>query len=918
MSVAIPLWKRILVVTCIAIAWISGVQVACALQSKGITDSQSAFAHWSPNVSTGNSLTLDNAELAFRAKPHTLADIRKPLTEDLTTFSAKENGWGSIYLVWNAHSWCGVGQFSPTPFGRLYSVSVVDGNVQHVNHRGIHLDNFRWVRIRLGKNYISFAYSNDGQSWVTLRTIKRPPELSGAPHFAVAGKYYQASENPFDPVPTLQTAHSSEEEEINGQTHGQLTSGSIQDLNITATPPDRLKLTDDELKAAIAPVADPVMALLKDHKDDPTYEQISSLYPVMKFPREVVGVPLHPLDIGVDYLGRLNVNPHQPVAWLEVGDPSTALVSDKDKPFQRRLFKGYIPIDILTSTRNRVEYTLTILGWSDGFQVNQPLYAYLMLSARSIGGALPKVISLTSPGNKKHTWKLESTNGVSGQVAIRFRFPDPDTAEKVSSQNFADVMNASARLWQQKLAPAIRFVVPDSRVMNAYRALLAYSMLDADTINGYLEPHDGAGFYEDMFGKSISMYVMMLDQYGLHDYAANILASQIHFQKPDGLYTENCGLDDPGSFLIGLVEHYWITDDKQWLKNVAPAIVKQAEWIIRSRSESQGKGVAQGLIKFRPYNDYVAPTFDYLGNVECAVGLLDAGEALKALGDLHGEAFIHAAEDYRKDILASMDSAMFVYDGQPLLPMEPDTHRLLRIQDYQAGGYYGLTASPLLETGFLPPHDTRTSWIVDALEKRGGLVAGLMEFNEGIDHAYSYGYLLNALKLGEVHKTLLGFWSMLAFGMTRDTYSPVEVTMIRTGENELTLPHLYSCTQQLKLLRSILLREDGDVLELGEGVPRAWLQSGENLTVTSAPTKFGEVSYSLVSLSAGTIHVRIVPPSRHVPKEIRLHLRVPGSLVIDSIHNTPNTDVDFAGETITFHDLRRPIEFQVHLKQERG
>lgn len=53
--------------------------------------------------------------------------------------------------------------------------------------------------------------------------------------------------------------------------------------------------------------------------------------------------------------------------------------------------------------------------------------------------------------------------------------------------------------------------------MEAYQAWFTYSMLDADTINGYIEPHDGAGFYEEMFANSLSLHTMALDQYGLHD-----------------------------------------------------------------------------------------------------------------------------------------------------------------------------------------------------------------------------------------------------------------------------------------------------------------------------------------------------------------------------------------------------------------
>ena len=59
----------------------------------------------------------------------------------------------------------------------------------------------------------------------------------------------------------------------------------------------------------------------------------------------------------------------------------------------------------------------------------------------------------------------------------------------------------------------------------------------------------------------------------------------------------------------------------------------------------------------------------------------------------------------------------------------------------------------------------------------------------------------------------------MAYGMSRGTYAAVECTAIRTGENYWTLPHTYSNTQQLRLLRNMLLREDGDKLWIGQAIP---------------------------------------------------------------------------------------------------
>jgi hypothetical protein len=900
-------------IVCAALMGLSVIQAARAFQTSVVRQPSTATP-WTATVSHGDSASFHDGRFSFHAMPGRRADISRPLAQNLITFSARMSGWGSIYLVWNPNAWCALGQISPTPFARIYSAAVINGHIEQAKHRGVHLDSFRWMRIRLGENYISFAYSEDGQHWIMLRTISRPKEFSGAPHIAMAGKYYTSTDELFGSANVSIISHAPAEE-VNGQTHGDWTDGQIQDLKIAATPPGKARLTDEELGIAVAPQPDPVMKLLSKTKNDPTYAQVVHLYPPMRFPREVVGVPLHPLDIGVDYLGRLNVNPSAPVAWLGIGAPSTPL-GEPGKPLERRLFHGYLPIDILSATRDGVEYKMTVMGWSEGFSVERPLYAYIQLNMRSIGGKLPAVVFLLSPEGKKRTWRLTSKDGSSSQISIKMQFPDPNTAVQVPSEEFQSKMNETTKLWEERLSLATRFEVPDQRVMDAYRAWLAYSMLDTDTIDGRPEPHDGSGFYETMFGNSVSVYTMMLDEYGLHDYSARILQTQIHFQRPDGLYTAECGLVDPGAFLMGLAEHYRITGDKQWLESVAPAIIKQANWIIRTRNEAPKNGITQGLIKFRPYNDYLMPTFNYFGNVKCALGLLDAGEVLEELGIPEGKEFVNSAQSFRADILASMDASAFVSNGQTLLPMEPDTHRLLKLEDYNAGGYYGLTASPLLATGFLAPHDKRATWIVDALEKRGGLLAGLCEFNGGIDHAYTFGYLLNELKLGNVRKTILGFWSMFAFGMTRSTYSPVEVTMFKTGENELTLPHLYSCTEQLFLLRSMLLREDGDVLQLGEGIPRDWLSVGRHVAVDSAPTGFGNISYSIDVTRVGVDRVRILPPSRHPPTEIRLHLRMPNGAVVESIRRLSHTaGITYAGDVLTFRNLQQPVEVEAHFRK---
>jgi len=300
------------------------------------------------------------------------------------------------------------------------------------------------------------------------------------------------------------------------------------------------------------------------------------------------------------------------------------------------------------------------------------------------------------------------------------------------------------------------------------------------------------------------------------------------------------------------------------------------------------------------------------------MGLLKGSEALQSAGlSAESERFAAEAKAYREDVLSNMDAAAFQDGDLRILPIEPETQRLLKLEQYNGGGYYGLVASVMLESGFLEPQDKRAYWLTDMLEKRGGLIGGVCDFFRGVDHAYTYGYLLTKMQREEIRNVVLGLWGMMAFGMTRDTYSPVEVNMLDTGENHLTLPHLYSCTQQLRLLRNMLLHEDGDVLWIGRAIPREWLEPGKRVEVKSAPTHFGEVSYSIECsphshYAGSSLVVRLTPPQREKPSEIRVRLRHPKRVAIEDVELSPEIPVAVDGETLILKNLNEELRITVH------
>ena len=663
-------------------------------------------------------------------------------------------------------------------------------------------------------------------------------------------------------------------------------------------------------------------------KDDPSYESLAGIMPGMKKPREVVGVRYHPHDIGIAPDGTMELADDvdaagAPTAFFEVGSPAVRFGS-APAGCAKSLLQGYLPIVTVRFVHGGMEYRQTIFGYSEGLSPDKDLWGFVELEAKNPGAqAVQASVRLRfhpeSPANAPKTWDLKLAPGASRMIHVRVPWAvKTEKFQEVAEADYDAAIKSVFAFWTKELNAGLKINVPEARINEAARAWLAYAALDVDKIKGVLEPHDGAGFYEEVYGYSAALLPHALDLWGKPDASRQILDSLLTMQTPDGLFTSHFGTPDPGTLLSSIWEHFRLTGDLTWLRGVAPKMIKMSDWIIKKRKESMTpagtkKTATYGLIKFSPYCDYQTPSFDYFGDTYCAVGLEKTALALQAAG-LKDEArrIGGEASAYRQDILASMDAAVIDRGGFKILPLEPETHRVLKSTNYRGGGYYGLIAGCLLENEFLPADDKRAGWVMRFMEEKGGLRLGMAEFDGGIDHAYTYGYWLDRLKLDQVKKAILGLYGSLAYGMSRETYAGVEVTHLFTGANESTLPHLYSCSQQLRLLRMMLVREDGADLRIGQAIPRPWLEAGKKIDIRNAPTAFGPVSFTIEShIDRKQIAVNLSAPARETPNNIILRFHHPQGEAIKSVKVDGKPIASFKDDTITLASPRGALKVLV-------
>lgn len=848
---------------------------------------------WVADASGGNTVTFTDSGIVIRAASNTYAHVRHELGVDYVRASCRIRpgsgiSWAtSVFFYWTPGNWC---QFAVIPRngGCYYACIMEDGQPEEYDLGRCVYGTWQDVSLELGKDVIRF-----GSAGKTELAVTRPQALSGAPKLIVLGKGYAQNSDTRD----LDSDYTD---------RGEVSVSSIRGLQIAETPSSRMEMSRKERLALAAAEKDTLGEEVIAKPSDPNYDLVAGYLPALAHPREVVGVKDHGFDIGVAYDGSLQIATDRD-GWQDDG-PRAFFTIDGVRfgkgGCKKQLLRGYLPVVLSRWTNGGIICEEEAFGWSAGMRDNTPLWCCVRMKVTSKAARRSEIALCVLPDSLGFIPVRRSVELSPGDTSIVcFQIPSPlgnGRLSEISGREFTERLDEAESTWMKILEGCMSITVPEKRVEEAWKAWLVYNFLNVDRNGDRFDIHDGSGFYEQIYGYSAALFCHALDLYGDHADARRYLESMFTMVRPEGLFFENYGYPDEGALLFASAEHYRLTGDSAWLRSVSPVMIKMCNWIIENRKTSMNDpAITRGLIRFTPYADYKEKTYDYYGDAYGCIGLESAAGVFSEIGMEEESGRIAAeASRYRQDILASMDRSVIERDGSKVLPMEPATLRLLKSTGYRAGGYYGLVASMMLESGFLAPEDPRARLVTDFMERKRGLILGMCEFNGGVDHAYTYGYWINCLRRNEIKRVLLGFYSSLAYGMGRDTYCGVEVTYLKTGNGTATTPHTYSGTQQLRLLRMMLLREESDTLLLAYGIPRHWLRPGERVEIRNAPTLFGNASYTVES-GRDTVNITVDVPERREMKAVKIRLRRPDQRPIRHVDVNGRPVATFRGDAIT-------------------
>jgi hypothetical protein len=446
---------------------------------------------------------------------------------------------------------------------------------------------------------------------------------------------------------------------------------------------------------------------------------------------------------------------------------------------------------------------------------------------------------------------------------------------------------AAVAAWQALLAAGMRVEVPEPRVQDAWRALVAQNFA---LIHGDRMHYSAGNQYDRLYEGEGSDAALALMSWGHDREMRRLIGPLLDFTRR-GLEIHQAGFK-----LTNVARLYWQTRDADTVRALRP------KWAPEVARLADGRTGPHGLYPAERYTGDISTPVQAIGaNAHAWRALRDFGAVLGELGETAAAAQLGGlAAEFRRTVRAAIDASVRRETAPPFVPValhgaEPAHDPILRSR---IGSYWNITIGYTIGSGIFPPGSAEETWIARYQENHGGLLLGLVrsggseEFNfwtgaERINPLYGLRYTVDTLRRDEPERGILGLYGMLAHGFTRNTFVAGEAGTLlpvdARGRMFYCPPNSAGNAHFLTVLRHLLvqdwdLTDDGvpETLRLLFATPRRWLEDGKTIVVDAAPTAFGPVSVRVESrLSAGEVWAQVQLPTRNPAPRVSLRVRVP-------------------------------------------
>lgn len=415
--------------------------------------------------------------------------------------------------------------------------------------------------------------------------------------------------------------------------------------------------------------------------------------------------------------------------------------------------------------------------------------------------------------------------------------------------------------WAGIAGGGMRVSIPEERYQKAFDVNKTFLLLLFD--GSSITP--GVSDYHMMWFRDASYLVPALERIGHPEMARAIVATYPDRQTPEGFFrSHNAEWDSNGQAMWTLVNHYRMSFDLDFLKDMYPSLARGARWIDGMRMKDlPADDLRAGLLPAGTSAEHFGTNDCYYWDDLWAVaGLKAAALAAVRLGFTSDARYMEALADEMMGDIRSSWAAVARRLGREVLPISP-------FRDVDAGSIGILAAVyPLdLVDPAEPAVANTVSELVERCFYKDTHYHGIMHC--GINPYMSMHVAQYYLKRRNPYALTIfeSLWSMA----TPTCTFPEAINPLTGGGAYGDGHDGWSACDIWMLMRNMLVTEEGNRLALLALSKREWFSSGEGVSVENAPTHFGNVSYRATA-GADTVTFELECSFESPPRAIELNV----------------------------------------------
>jgi hypothetical protein len=515
------------------------------------------------------------------------------------------------------------------------------------------------------------------------------------------------------------------------------------------------------------------------------------------------------------------------------------------------------------------------------------------------------------------------------RLTVFLQVPGQPT-DLASLPNAAELRAETEAYWNAVLAPAMQVETPDALLNEVIRSsqvrclIAARNEADGARVAAWI----AAMSYGPLESEAHSV-IRGMDFMGHEDFARRSLDFFVHRYNTNGFLTTGYTTFGTGWHLWTLAQHYQLSRDENWLRQVAPEIARVGHWIVRQaektkKLDAQGEPVPEyGLMPPGVLADWNAYACHFSMNAYYFAALRGLGDALGDIGHPDADFFKGHAAELRANTLRAYawtqarSPVLALRDGTWIPAYPSQVHSPGKLGDFFPGQDAGrswcydveIGAHQLAPAGILDPDSREMTRILDHMEDVQFLADGWFDYpatmNQGdwfnlggfskVQPFYTRTGEVYALR-DDVKPFVRSYFNSLAAMLNREVLTFWEHFHAGGAWDKTHETGFF-----LYRTRTMLVQERGDELWLAPFATSNWLGDGQRVAVENAPTFFGKVSYQIQShATEGYIEATIHPPTRQAAADLVLRLRHPEGKLMRAVtvNGQPHTDFDPREETI--------------------